>query len=68
MNRHLIAVLVALATALSDLHNEGTPYSQFVDITPTSGIHFRHRNGDPDVKNYIFEAKEEVQPFFSDFR
>jgi enediyne biosynthesis protein E4 len=33
------------------------PPPLFVDITESSGIRFQHVNGDPDVKDYIFEAK-----------
>jgi len=57
MNRYLIAVLFGLVPALLVLSNERASIPQFIDITPTSGIKFRHLNGDPNVKNYIFEAK-----------
>ena len=57
MNRYLIAVLFGLVPALLVLSNERRSIPQFLDITPTSGIKFRHFNGDANVKNYIFEAK-----------
>jgi hypothetical protein len=50
-------VLVALVPALLALSNEKALIPQFIDITPTSGIKFRHLNGDANVKKYIFEAK-----------
>src|SRR5687768_14490923 len=57
MNRYLIAVLFGLVPALLVLSNERASIPQFIDITPTSGIKFRHLNGDANQKNYIFEAK-----------
>jgi hypothetical protein len=30
---------------------------QFIDVTAAAGIRFRHVNGDPDEKKYLFEAK-----------
>src|SRR5262245_45487148 len=63
MNRHLI-VLLGLVSALPVLRNGQELIPQFVVITPTSGIHFRHRNGDPDLKSYIFEAKGGGAGFF----
>ena len=57
MNRYLIAVLFGLVPALLVLPNERASIPQFIDITPTSGIKFRHLNGDANLKNYIFEAK-----------
>ncbi len=46
--------LLVSSWAMADSEN---PVPQFVDITASSGIHFKHICGQVDRKDYIFEAK-----------
>src|SRR5947207_6933513 len=66
MNRYFLTLPVCLGLAAAALRplapTESVP--QFVDITSSSGIAFRHINGDPDQKQYIFEAKGGGAGFF----
>src|SRR6266571_3699724 len=66
MNRYFLTLPVCLGLAAAALRplapTESLP--QFVDITPSSGIEFHHINGDPDQKQYIFEAKGGGAGFF----
>jgi len=55
-NLILLLSLTLLFFTLTAFQNQPR-IPQFIDITPTSGIRFRHLNGDPSLKNYIFEAK-----------
>src|SRR5687768_6264664 len=48
-------ILTLLLTAFRPSFQRQIP--QFIDITGSSGIRFRHVNGDPDEKKYLFEAK-----------
>jgi enediyne biosynthesis protein E4 len=52
----LIAVLALPLFGFIGLDPEDPP-PLFVDVTAESGIRFQHVNGDPDTKDYIFEAK-----------
>jgi enediyne biosynthesis protein E4 len=44
--------------------DQDIPIPLFTDVTPQSGIHFQHINGEASVKNYIFEAKGGGLGFF----
>jgi hypothetical protein len=51
----LVICLTLLLTALRPSSQREIP--QFIDVTGSSGIRFRHVNGDVDEKKYLFEAK-----------
>src|SRR5215831_18418165 len=53
---HLTLIAAALAIAFDSVPDT-PPIPQFTDVTASAGITFRHVNGDPLQKRYIFEAK-----------
>jgi enediyne biosynthesis protein E4 len=55
--RNFLTVLLALPFFGFIGLDSGDPPPLFVDVTSASGIRFHHVNGDPDTKDYIFEAK-----------
>jgi len=48
---------LALLVAAFQHGSQDVPIPQFIDVTASSGITFRHLNGDALQKRYIFEAK-----------
>ena len=58
MHRACLISLVCLTSVLTEFRSSSpTEIPQFIDVTGSSGIRFRHVNGDPDEKKYLFEAK-----------
>jgi len=52
----LIAVLISLAL-LPSAADGFDPMPTFTDVAASAGLDFQHINGDPTVKDYIFETK-----------
>ncbi len=50
----LVPLLFLLPAATSD---SSDPMPMFVDVAEKAGLTFHHINGDPVIKNYIFETK-----------
>jgi hypothetical protein len=61
-----VILLACLGVALQASRSTSEPglLPQFVDIGPSSGIRFQHISGDPNEKQYIFEAKGGGTGFF----
>src|SRR4030095_16304420 len=58
MHRARLISLICLTSVLTAFRSSSPmEIPQFIDVTGSSGIHFRHVNGDPDEKKYLFEAK-----------